>query len=491
MTAGSGAKRGGKAGVPALLLLVALGVPVLSGLPGKAQPRLEAPPVEAAPPEGSKGSDPKSPDTKGKDALRGIESEIEKSSFEQRRLTYEIDNLSTEAQNLRASLIDVARKVRDAEERLAEQERKLEVLGRQESALRRSLQARERVTGEVLAAMQRIGRKPPPAVLVAPEDVLSAMRAAILLGAVLPDMRDEAMILIADLRTLTELRQQSALATGQMRRERDGIAAERARMAGLVEARQSQISLSKEQLDQERTRVAALTRDARSLREVIARSETDIVGNLRAAEIARRAPAPAKAGTTVASLRPEATREPARLQPRQAFSERRGQMVLPASGVISRQFGQADGLGGVERGITISSNPNAVVTAPADGWVHFAAPYRGYGQLLIINAGNGYHVVLAGMDRLSVEIGQFVLAGEPLGFLGSSPVAEIGGAPKNGKGVVGEAGQSASSPPNSQMVTQGVLGASRPALYVEFRKDGSPVDPSPWWSLQTAEKARG
>jgi septal ring factor EnvC (AmiA/AmiB activator) len=95
--------------------------------------------------------------------------------------------------------------------------------------------------------------------------------------------------------------------------------------------------------------------------------------------------------------------------------------------------------------------------------VHFAGPYRGYGQLVILNVGNGYQVVLAGMGKLSVEIGQFVLAGEPLGNLGLSPAITLG---EN-------------------------VASSRPSLYVEFRKDSAPVDPSPWWLPQSAEKARG
>lgn len=482
-------KRAGN-GLPLLLAAWAAGV-----LPVHAQSQGTSPPAETGTAE--------SKETGSKDALRGLETEIEKSGFEQRRLNYEIENLSTESQSLRTALIDVARKVREAEDRLSEQERKLDMLGKQQAALRRSLQSRERVTAEVLAAMQRIGRKPPPAVLVAPEDVLSAMRAAILLGAVLPEMRDEAMILVADLRTLTELHRQSLAATTLLRQERDGIATERARLASLVEARQSQIVLSKEQLDQQKARIATLSREARSLRDLIARSENDIVGNARAAEIARRAPAPAKAGAVVASLRPDASRDAVRLQPRQAFSERRGQIPLPASGTILRQFGQPDGLGGTERGITIASNPGAVVTAPGDGWVHFAGPYRGYGQLIIINAGNGYHVVLAGMDRLSIEIGQFVLAGEPVGFLAAAPAATADIGSEKAKTVEGETGQSPASAPNSGTVvipsaanaqaagSQTSLGALRPALYVEFRKDGSPVDPSPWWSLHSAEKARG
>ncbi|MCA0400917.1 MAG: peptidoglycan DD-metalloendopeptidase family protein [Proteobacteria bacterium] len=398
-----------------------------------------------------------------KETLRGIETEIEKSGFEQRRLTFEIENLSTEAQSLRANLIETARKLREAEDKAATEEEKLAGLVKQEAALRRSLQSRERVLAEVLAAMQRIGRKPPPALLVAPEDVLSAMRAAILLGAVLPDMRDEAMILVADLKTLSDLRRQNQAVTEALRQERDRIAGERGRLASLVEARQGQISLSKEQLEQERQRVAALARDARSLRDLIARSENEIVGNARAAEIARRAPAPARSGTQLAALRPEA----ARLQPRQPFQDRRGQLPLPVSGALARLFGQSDGMGGVERGVTISSNPGAVVTAPADGWVHFAGAYRGYGHLLIINAGGGYHIVLAGMERLSIETGQFVLAGEPVGFLGGA------------------------APSNPGVPAPTALGGARPALYVEFRKEGSPVDPSPWWSLNIAEKARG
>ncbi|HRE19902.1 MAG TPA: peptidoglycan DD-metalloendopeptidase family protein [Rhabdaerophilum sp.] len=418
----------------------------------------------------------KSNDPLGKEKLRGIETQIEKSGFEQRRLTYEIENLSTEAQKLRLALIDVAKKVREAEERLAVQEEKLASLGKREEALRQSLRSRERVLAEVLAAMQRIGRKPPPALLVAPEDVLSAMRAAILLGTVLPDMRDEAMILVADLNTLTDLRRETAVVTEQMRAERSGLDGEWTRMAALVAERQNQISLSREQLDREKARVASLSQEAKSLRDLISRSENEIVGNARAVEIAKRAPVPAKGGTNVASLNGDAGRNVARLQPRIAFAERRGHVPLPVSGQITRLFGQPDGVGGTERGITISSNRSAVVTAPGDAWVHFAGPYRGYGHLVILNAGNGYHVVLAGMERLSVEIGQFVLAGEPLGFMAGK-------------------GEGASAPGQTGVnVANGnanPLGGARPALYVEFRKDGSPFDPSSWWSQQSAEKARG
>ena len=102
------------------------------------------------------------------------------------------------------------------------------------------------------------------------------------------------------------------------------------------------------------------------------------------------------------------------------------------------------------------------MTAPCDGWVVYAGPFRSYGQLLILNAGGGYHVLLAGMERISVDLGQFVLTGEP--------VAVMGGGPQSAAAVA--------------------TGSSQPVLYIEFRKDGSPVDPSPWWASDS-EKVRG
>ena len=94
----------------------------------------------------------------------------------------------------------------------------------------------------------------------------------------------------------------------------------------------------------------------------------------------------------------------------------------------------------------------------------YAGPFRSYGQLLILNAGDGYHVLLAGMERISVDIGQFVLTGEPVAVMGSG------------------ASQTAATIP---------MGSSQPALYVEFRKDGTPVDPGPWWARKESEKVRG
>ena len=102
----------------------------------------------------------------------------------------------------------------------------------------------------------------------------------------------------------------------------------------------------------------------------------------------------------------------------------------------------------------MEASPGAYVTAPADGWVLYAGPFRSYGQLLILNVGDDYHVVLAGMERIDVSQGQFVLAGEPVGAMGKVHLASV----------------SAAAAANEN-----------PTLYIEIRRNGKPVDPGPWW----------
>ena len=146
-----------------------------------------------------------------------------------------------------------------------------------------------------------------------------------------------------------------------------------------------------------------------------------------------------------------------------AFAATRGHLHLPVNGLKIREFGGSDGVGGTQRGQSIATHAGAQITAPCDGWVVYAGPFRSYGQLLILNAGGGYHVLLAGMERISVDLGQFVLTGEPVAVMGSG--AQV---------------SAAVSPVPKQ-----------PILYVEFRKDGTPIDPSPWWATNEGEKVRG
>jgi murein hydrolase activator len=307
--------------------------------------------------------------------------------------------------------------------------------------------------------LQRLGRRPPPALLVSPEDALQSVRTAILLGAVLPDMKTEVDTLLADLAELVRLRSEIAAERDALGRDLAALSQERTRMTVLVQERQRKQTETEKALEAERARAIQLARQADNLKDLIGRIEQEIASAARAAAAAQAATArPADAKNSLSALN-----DPGRLAPAIAFASAKGALALPISGIKIRDFGVPDGLGGTEKGLSVASRAGAQVTAPCDGWVVYAGPFRSYGQLLILNAGGGYHILLAGMERISVDLGQFVLTGEP--------VAVMGGGPQSAAAIA--------------------TGSSQPVLYIEFRKDGSPVDPSPWWAVSGSEKVRG
>ena len=164
--------------------------------------------------------------------LEAIRAEQKKAAETQAKLKEEIDAIGEDRRKLNQALIDGAARLRDTEDRIAETEGRLKPLDDSERALRQSLEGRRATIAEVLAALQRIGRHPPPAIMVRPEDALQSVRTAIMLGAVLPEMRVQAEALAADLADLLRDpqgdRRRKGPAGARRRRADGGPAANRA-----------------------------------------------------------------------------------------------------------------------------------------------------------------------------------------------------------------------------------------------------------------------
>jgi len=369
-------------------------------------------------------------------------------------LKREIEQIGADRRKLNQDLIDTAGRIRGVEARVTTTEAGLKPLDAKEQSIRQSLDGRRAVIGEVLAALQRIGRRPPPALIASPEDALQSVRTAMLLGAVLPEMRHEVEALANDLAALLAVRRQIAAERDRLKSELASLGEERTRMTALIAERQKQQAEREKALDAERARAAGLARQVDNLKDLITKLEQGLDSATRAArEAARSDTRPALA----------ALHDPGRMAPAVAFASLRGRVPIPVNGIKLKEFGASDGNGGVEKGVSIATRASAQVTSPADGWVVYAGPFRSYGQLLILNAGNGYHILLAGMERISVDLGQFVLTGEPVAVMGNG----------------------------SHIAAILATGSSQPVLYIEFRKDGTPVDPGPWWAAGEGEKARG
>jgi septal ring factor EnvC (AmiA/AmiB activator) len=395
--------------------------------------------------------------------LKALEEAMAASAAARRRLEAEIDEMKSDRARLNAALIDTAGRVRGTEDRTRALEQRLQTLTASEAAIRRSMESRRGVIVEVLAALQRMGRRPPPAVLVRPEDMLEAVRASILLGAVLPELRSEVEVLATDLAELVRLKQAIAADRAALDAELIALNGEQERLTALIGARQARMAEVEKNVGSEQEKAAGLARQAGTLKELIDRMEKEISGARQAADEARKAAA-AQEREAKEKFAQAAFRDPARLAPKIPFAEARGLLPRPVSGDTVLDFGASDGYGGTTRGISITTRPKAAVVSPADGWVAFAGPFRSYGRLLIINAGGGYYVLLAGMDQISVDVGQFVLAGEPVATMGETPLMALTGS---------------------------AMEKNTPVLYVEFRKDGGSIDPGPWWAKSQSEKARG
>ncbi|WP_422040385.1 murein hydrolase activator EnvC family protein [Roseibium sp.] len=393
--------------------------------------------------------------------LAALSRDIEVSSDRQAAIAREIRALDRDRETLNAKIISTSDTIKVLETELTDTERRLMSLGENEDAVRLSLIARRDVLAEVLAALQRIGKRPPPALAVRPSDALSAVRSAILLNAVMPELKVETEALAADLAELQRLKSVIAEEKNRLGGDAMRLAEEKSRLELLLSAKRQEHLKSVKVLEEEKKRAAQLAEQAGSLEELIANLEVEIESAREAAEKSRQAALDAKRN---ASRNFDPFADPGRLAPQISFEEAKGRLPQPVAGTLLKDFGQEDDFGGVTEGQSIATRPGSNVTSPADGWVVYSGPFRSFGQLLILNTGDGYHVLLAGLNRIDAELGQFVLTGEPVGVMGATQWASAS--------------------------TFG-LGSTQPILYVEFRKDGRAVDPTPWWARTEEEKARG
>jgi len=390
------------------------------------------------------------------------------------KLASEIDKLRSDRSRLNQRMIETADRIKATELRISAVEERLTNLIASEAKARSSLEKRRAVVIDVLAALQRVGGTPPPLVLADPDSALDTVRSSILLGSVIPDLKAETDALLADLSAIERIRLTASAERDGLAKDVASLVRDRQDIALLVEARQKDIAGAESKANEQAAQASALAAKSQTLKDLLGRVEGEVdsvskatrdanSASLRNEEDAKAAldPAAKDARSRFAAL---AFRDPSRLAPKVSFSELRGLLPQPVNGTVVLGFNKRDPVGGVTKGITLSTRPNAIVSAPADGWVSFSGPFRTYGQLLILNAGGGYYILLAGMDRISVSLGQFVLAGEPVATM---------------------------SDPQKDNANSASSDKRMPSLYIEFRKDGTPIDPSPWWAPGSIEKVRG
>ncbi len=382
--------------------------------------------------------------------LGTVQQEITSSAASLEKIKSDIANAIKEQGLISDRLISIAKTIQSQETAITAAEERILKLRKEEIILRADLAEKQEVLSELLAGLQTLEQNPPPALVVEPNDVLAALRGAMMFGTLVPELRIEADILAKKLSRLNRIREAVEKEKSVLSASVTNLKTAQIDLDQLIAQKKQLVFDSSGKLDSEKRRAAELAERAKTLKQLVA--------DLAAARLRREA---IKTREALALEAEKKRQEEFLLRPSVAFSSTQGRLDYPVQGQILRRFGQNDGLGSELRGLAVATRAQAQVISPADGKVEFAGPFRSYGQLLILDAGEGYLVLMAGMKEISADIGQSVRAGEPVGIMGKGPSSVT---------LLGDQIQEA-----------------RPVLYVEFRKNGEAIDSAPWWIGGTKE----
>ncbi|MGL4320219.1 MAG: murein hydrolase activator EnvC family protein [Paracoccaceae bacterium] len=289
-----------------------------------------------------------------------------------------------------------------------------------EAALQLQLDAKSEQVAQLLGVLTQLESEPGPLLLLHPSGPVGTVQSGLLLTEVTPALHAEADALKVQLGELRDLR---ALQ----------VAAGETLKTGLATAQMARTALS--QAISDRTDLPRrFTEDPEVLRGLLDSADTleAFAGGLTMSE-----------------------------NPAQDFTDQQGRLPLPAFGTLIRGADEADAAGVRRPGIAIATRPQALVTAPHAATIRYLGPLLDYGNVMVLEPGGGYLVVLAGMSVVYGEVGEVVAAGAPLGLMGGATSDDgLIAASENGSGA-----------------------RETETLYIELRQGSAPVDPAEWFAL--------
>lgn len=402
------------------------------------------------------------------DELKTLQQALKASEARQRNFTAELENLDSEIKALKRKLVVAASNLTRLDDQLITVEQRLDEIQQVESQTLSDLESRTGELSVTISALIHLSRQPEGTLIGNPGGLVDSLRASSLLQSILPKLKEDADQLGAQLNTLAELRAQYTKEREEFASLRDERHSEQEKLDQLLAEKHAAQSKIAAESDAEQKRLDKLTADisdtaalvarlaedkkrrqaeekARLEREIAEKEKARIAAAVaaaaaeRAAALAQKSPPP----PTETPAKPHVAERLASLGPERHITEAKGLLPLPVGGRIVTHYDESDEIGR-KKGIVIETRSGAAVIAPFDGQVAFAGPFRHYGLLLIIDHGDGYHSLLAGMGSIDASVGQLLLAGEPVARMKADS------------------------------------GKENPMLYMELRNNGSPIDPAPW-----------
>ena len=377
--------------------------------------------------------------------IKEVEKAIEAGKKQSQQLKQQVDELKSDISKASRDRIGVATAVQNLEQRLSKLETEIDDLNDAETEKRKLLESRRDQFSGVLMALQKLSRLPPEAVIAYPTGAADLIRTAILLRSAVPQIEGQAVRLREDLIALAATRDLIAKRKSQLAKTSLEFKNKRSTLDGLIRMKAAEHERALSKRREAKLRIESLSGQAQNLRDLFGNLEQERKKQLaekrkRTQKQLLEAKKAKSQKSTLTAKKVVRLAPPLDLKP---FALSRGSLRYPAVGRISGHYGKTIRRGIKRKGLSIETRDSAQIIAPFDGKVVFAGNFRGYGQLLIIDHGEGYHSLLAGMSRIDGVMGQYLLSGEPIGVMGSQ-------------------------------------NEGKPSLYIELRRNGQPINPVPW-----------
>ncbi|GAA4248892.1 murein hydrolase activator EnvC family protein [Azospirillum formosense] len=377
--------------------------------------------------------------------LKRVEQDLQTDKALQRQLDRQSQTLQKELDELRDRLVGLADQERAQEDELAHLEESLTALETQERSQAEKLEGERQQIAALLAALQRVARIPPEAALARPDGPVDTLRSALLLRDTVPALRARADALAQALTRLAETRETLQAQRGRTYAARLTLIDRQKEIGQLVARREELSRQTDEERQQVAQRTARLTGQAADLRQLMDRIEAErraaaamaakreaerLEAERRLAE--QRAAEQKAAEQKLAEQKAAEQRQAEQKLAEQRSSEQRARAEtetaraapgapvgerLPVGGRVTVRYGEADRYGATSRGVTIQARSGSTVVSPQAGTIVFAGPFRGYGQILIVEHSHGYHSLIAGFGRIDTAVGRRVATGEPIGLM--------------------------------------------------------------------------
>ena len=385
--------------------------------------------------------------------LAKMEREVQAQNLEHKKLQAQATQISLELTRISKDMIASAKQIQSSEEKISRMESELETLRADLKKAEENFVVEDDNLIKTLSALQNLALKPTEALFVQPLTPVEIIRSAMLLREAVPYLQENAARIREDLEKIENQKNLVEKQVARIIRQKKILENEHEQMKALVQ-RKSKIRNAVEiKSVKAKKKVERLASQANDLRDLLNKLEKQRQEKLRRQEEERRRLAELKA----AEAR-RAAEETKKLEEKQRadlikfkpevinevgenFVKAKGHLLRPARGPVVTAYGEQMSKGVTSKGIIIKTRSQAQVISPYDGTVIFAGPFRGYGNLIIIEHEQGYLSLLAGLEEVDCELGQMLLAGEPVGQMPES-------------------------------------GDTR--LYVELRKDNHPINPPTW-----------